>query len=524
MPMPVQGRSARIRTGVIIPPNEPNIQEFKMDVYLLVSNQFKLMGTENHKPITIYRRKPESSRTSFNVKVEQNAQGTGYVTALFFYQGYPCGRVRRAITVGYRDNPEDLKKSRQASNEEINPPPAVVASDITVATLDTGGGTTPSSGGPDLTITVIKTDDHPLRYQYFVIGRNVSDDNCQVDDWDYEDPEAILQQDDSQFSDQVQPEQSRNSLLDAGRTAYEGAPRLVDEALRELVDNGHFPKTVLIFSDEPHYPWELIIPHWSDKELEDSLGVSCAIGRWTSNPKTAFRFPARQIKLDKSAFFAPAYSTNALASSSNEQQMLETTMHGTAIPATYASLCDNLQSDFSLLHFICHGASDGETPGQQAIFVAEETAASDPTVENPQEEGESMPPTRNSDRITMGQLAQCLAMKNFCAHRPLIFMNACEVGQSIRGWSAVGGFGPTFLQMNAGGVIAPLWSVFDTVADEVAKEFYDDVSRDPNASFAGTLQKIRSHAYKGTAKPNLATYAAYCFYGDPLAKRAPASP
>ena len=55
-------------------------------------------------------------------------------------------------------------------------------------------------------------------------------------------------------------------------------------------------------------------------------------------------------------------------------------------------------------------------------------------------------------------------------------MNACEVGQSIRGWSAVGGFGPAFLQLNAGGVIAPLWSVFDTVADEVAKEFYDDVS------------------------------------------------
>ena len=72
--------------------------------------------------------------------------------------------------------------------------------------------------------------------------------------------------------------------------------------------------------------------------------------------------------------------------------MLETTMHGTAIAATNTGLCNNLQSDFSLLHFICHGASDGETPGQQAIFVAEETAASDPTVENPDEEGESVPP------------------------------------------------------------------------------------------------------------------------------------
>src|SRR5207249_1989014 len=70
--------------GPIVPPNEPNIEEFKMSVYLLVSNQFKLMGTEDHKPITVYRSKAASTRTSFKIKVEPNAQGTGYVTALFY--------------------------------------------------------------------------------------------------------------------------------------------------------------------------------------------------------------------------------------------------------------------------------------------------------------------------------------------------------------------------------------------------------------------------------------------------------
>ena len=98
------------------------------------------------------------------------------------------------------------------------------------------------------------------------------------------------------------------------------------------------------------------------------------------------------------------------------------------------------------------------------------------------------------------------------------------MGQSIKTWSAVGGFGPTFLELNAGAVIAPLWSVFDTLADKITEEFYDDISADPNVSFAATIQKIRSHAYKGTLNPDLATYAAYCFYGDPLAKRAPATP
>ena len=99
-----------------------------MDVYLLVSNQFKLTGIEDYKPITVYRSKEKSTRTRFKIKVAPNAEGTGFVTALFYYQGYPCGRVRRAITVGYRDNPQDVKKSREASTEEINPPPVVAAS------------------------------------------------------------------------------------------------------------------------------------------------------------------------------------------------------------------------------------------------------------------------------------------------------------------------------------------------------------------------------------------------------------
>ena len=157
--MPMQStEEARGSGRIIILPSEPNIEEFKMDVYLLVSNQFKLIGTDNHKRITMYRNEPKSTRTSFNVKVEQSAQGTGYVTALFYYQGYPCGRVRRAITVGYRDNPEDVKKSQQASNEEINSSPAVAASDTAVLASDTTGGTTPSSGGPYLTINRLDQD------------------------------------------------------------------------------------------------------------------------------------------------------------------------------------------------------------------------------------------------------------------------------------------------------------------------------------------------------------------------------
>jgi hypothetical protein len=49
------------------------------------------------------------------------------------------------------------------------------------------------------------------------------------------------------------------------------------------------------------------------------------------------------------------------------------------------------------------------------------------------------------------------------------------------------------------------------------KEFYDDVCGQSHVAFAVALQKIREHAYTGDPKPGLTTYAAYCFYGDPLA-------
>ena len=79
------------------------------------------------------------------------------------------------------------------------------------------------------------------------------------------------------------------------------------------------------------------------------------------------------------------------------------------------------------------------------------------------------------------------------------------------------GFGPTFIKMQAGGVVAPLWSVFDDKANSVAKEFYETLKKDPEMPLAKIVQQIRKEAYTGELFDGLATNAAYCFYGDPLA-------
>jgi CHAT domain len=67
---------------------------------------------------------------------------------------------------------------------------------------------------------------------------------------------------------------------------------------------------------------------------------------------------------------------------------------------------------------------------------------------------------------------------------PLVFLNACEVGRGIPALLGVGGFAKSFLDLGASAVIAPLWSVKDTIAHEIAETFYKRVKAEPNTPFA----------------------------------------
>lgn len=117
--------------------------------------------------------------------------------------------------------------------------------------------------------------------------------------------------------------------------------------------------------------------------------------------------------------------------------------------------------------------------------------------------------------ITAGELTQCDGVRKFCSKRLLIFLNACQVGKVIQTLSGNGG--PAFLDANAGGVVAPLWSAFDEVVERTARRFYTDLKADPQLSFAEEIRRIRESAYKGEMVDGMSTLATYTFYGDRLA-------
>jgi len=486
-------------------------QDVPVTVYLLVSEEFSLKGAESKK-LVIHKNPKIVDKVTFDLKVEDRTAGrTGAVTALFFHQGYPCGRVTHFIRISYSDSADNRNKT--AATAPLPGGTRFEGDDAIAVTRD----------GPDMTIVVIKTD--LGRYQYFVIAPDSKDPLGQVDNWsNYSDPQSpqqILESYYGLFGRAYPPQNSRNSLFDLGEQLYDKAPVGVKKVIRELIEHKKEPKTILIFSDEPYFAWELMIPHWDGRDESESfpLGVTSAVARWGADSKETFHSPVRHIPIGSSVYFAPAYVVDALKTSEEEQGWFAKLMQGTPIdPPTYQQLCDLSTSDeVTVLHFICHGQSDKDHPGLQEIWGEPQKRTTQPVEETL--EGEDPPPQsyQYEANFQPGSLIRCQGFKRFCSKHPLVFLNACQVGGTIQTMTSAGGFGPTFIKMEAGGVVAPLWSVFDDTANSAAKEFYETLRNEPQMPIAEIVQQIRKKAYTGELADGLATYAAYCFYGDPLA-------
>src|SRR5207245_1202555 len=116
-------------------------------------------------------------------------------------------------------------------------------------------------------------------------------------------------------------------------------------------------------------------------------------------------------------------------------------------PATVDRMAAQLRATpADLLHFVCHGAK-GETLGIQVIYL-------------------------ENDKLTSLQVVGMDELQEAFSSRPLVFLNACEVGRLAPALVGVGGFAKAFIDLGASAVVAPLWSVKDSVAGMVAKTFY----------------------------------------------------
>ena len=123
------------------------------------------------------------------------------------------------------------------------------------------------------------------------------------------------------------------------------------------------------------------------------------------------------------------------------------------------------------MHFVCHGKDAGN--GIQSI-----------------------PLERDSELTSYNLLGMEGLPAIFHTNRPVVFLNACKIGQMVPSLIGLGGFVVSFIKLGAIAVIAPLWSVDDATARVVARQFYQELKAEPSKPLAEILTSIRERAYK----------------------------
>ncbi len=501
-----QARSEEKSEGIIISA-PPNIQKFSLHVKLLTSAHFEILGQPPPAPrseesniavstpkIIITRGTPESTRATFPLRVLQAVelpQTQPTITALFQYKGRPSGKVTRKPAIQGLQVVAPARRTitegnAQTFSDNIRPPgadpPAALqtqydarTADVTISILEGA-----EKDGRHFSIIVDAPGFSKHWEGPWILGKRTEDIVAgameNITGQDLDDPAARI-----------------SALRSAGIEMFKATPPEVQQLFWRILDSGTWPRSMLVVSEEPYIPWEIMVP-WRRKtngtsETRDALGIRIAIGRWVTDK---YLSPPQKIAISQTYIVAPQYPPNMqLKNAPAEVKLVQDTFSPASVisPALVKNIDSTLAlGGTTLLHFICHGKSGFP----QAIALE-----------------------HDKQKLSCWQLEALDGfVKSFSQTHTFVFLNACEVGRLIPALVGIGGFGNAFVGIGSSGVIAPLWSVDDHVAHQVADLFYKAVGTAPAVPFAHILRIIRERAYQGQAED---TWAAYCFYGDPLA-------
>ncbi len=467
--------------------------EALLDVYLYASPHFRVLGSD-HERLFVERQRPKSAQLAFGLEVLDTAAGgapgeldpsAGSISALFLHRGRPCGRVQRRVAL-----------VAEAAAAIIGPATAPARFEVDA-----------QARSADLQITVVADPINNGRQFHCIVhspalGRTVEGP------WNLNDRTAtIVAGYMHRFTRTgLGNAQRLAALRGAGIQLFAAAPAHFKDLFWQIIDDPNAMasfRTIGICSEDPFIPWELMVPQRTrggERETRLPLGVEFAVGRSTRRDSVA---PPQRIDLSRSLVVAPDYpGRRRLEKAQEEADMICRDFDGRRVtPAVYEQLGTEFLNpenrDVTLIHFACHG--EAESSDGQIIHL---------------EQDEQLSSIDVAGDIGFEQL--------FADARPVVFLNACEVGRPVSALVGIGGFADVFLDLGAKAVVAPLWSVKDTIAHEIATEFYAELKKALTSgvpcTFAEILRDIRARAYRDSESRGEDTYAAYCFYGDPLAE------
>lgn len=456
--------------------------EVTLQAWLALSLHF--VGDRLVREITIARDEPDSTRAGFDLAVAADApSGPGRVSAVFHHEGRPCGQVTRFLSIAAEPDsgspaqgPTPPVEAPEDSEQLPRPPRLLLRNAMRRC---------------DLAIEIKMTDDSEQEFACRVITPDRPDPEPTRWHLNTRAPDLVAGYLEGFTEEGLDDGERITRLRGAGMELWKAAPAGFRDIFWNLIDAGERPRSIFVVSDEWSFPWELLVPvrgGSGEAEIREPLGVEFSLGRWITDEMLA---PPQQLTVVDSYVFAPQYGPGqSLAHAEEEESYICENLNGESIqPGEFARLEEKFaERGVSLAHFTCHG---GASVNHSQVLLLE-----------------------NGKKLMSHQIAAMQGLSAAVAEcEPLVFLNACELGRPQPALVGVGGFATAFIAAGASCVVAPLWSVADDVAYELAISFYEELRADRAAQPAAILKSLRARAYGNVGAD---TWAAYCFYGDPL--------
>ncbi|MET0626220.1 MAG: CHAT domain-containing protein [Pyrinomonadaceae bacterium] len=283
-------------------------------------------------------------------------------------------------------------------------------------------------------------------------------------------------------------------VRDFGLELYRRTPVTFKTAFWELTRMlGPNFKTILVVSDDPVIPWELVLPVSDDRRVERGhLGTEFQMARWHIEGGNLIKpRGASTLRIEKIYAIIPSYSGgSALAGQKQEWDELSAFDNSVNVHASYEEV-EKLFGDLpsGVIHFAGHGVI--------------ETGAREFDEYRIELEG--------------GKLLSLQLWKGMTHNRrrnaPLIFFNACDVGATSKVAGFVDGWAPAALNAGASGYIGTLWPVGDVGAAEFGVGFYRRLRERARGRFVPVAELLREtrRLFLESGDP---TALAYIYYGN----------
>ncbi|MGC4075397.1 MAG: CHAT domain-containing protein [Nibricoccus sp.] len=292
----------------------------------------------------------------------------------------------------------------------------------------------------------------------------------------------------------------QRELRDMGAKLWdELVPPEVQSALWEHRGDIH---EILVFSEEPFIPWELVHLKDRGKGLPSDTLFFAQLGvvRWLHN----VGWPTETLRAREQRCFyvIPNYlhSEWVLPQAQEEAVFLAQTFEASAIdphPPAVRALFETA-GQFDLLHFACHGVADQKEIGRAELMLEGKVSR----------DGKQYVP----ERLRASTIENGASLVADDGTKPIVVLNACQVGRAGYNLTSIGGFSRAFLRKGAGMFVAASWAVGDRPARTFTEELYTRLKA------GDTLAHASSAAREVARDAREATWLAYTVYGNPHAR------